>query len=329
MFLHKLQTFWKIYRGVHGHLVSPDNLVIFPTNKCILNCVMCWRHGQPSEKTDAELTRDVLLGLVENSNVKTIQFTGGGEPLVYPFIKDAMALVKEKGIYGSLTTNGVFLDRFLDFLEEIRWDEVNVSLDGDFIIHDEIRGNGVFSKATKNLQEVGGNIKKGISVTIQKQNCQILSKMIKVAADVDAKNVRFQPQYPFQTETLLSELDETIAREQLILANHLATALHITTNASLYVVEPLEWYKCEPTFCCHPFISSVIDAEGNVRVCCIKENPMGNINQQSFQKIWTGKKYEEIRKLSTKGEMFRFCKHCNAQTMKTNNKVWRLLRMLP
>jgi cyclic pyranopterin phosphate synthase len=109
-----------------------DYLRISLTDSCNLRCQYC----MPEEdmhfmKRENLMTADeinTLAGLFVQHGVRKIRLTGG-EPLVR---KDAGKIIRMLGRYPvqlALTTNGVFIDRFIDDFKAAGLRSVNISLD--------------------------------------------------------------------------------------------------------------------------------------------------------------------------------------------------------
>ena len=86
----------------------------------------------------------------------------GGEPLVCPYFDELVLFLKELGFTLGLITNGVLLDLHMEICKS-SFKKIYVSIDGPWDIHDSIRGNGVFDRATANLTELA---KSNVNVTV-------------------------------------------------------------------------------------------------------------------------------------------------------------------
>jgi len=47
--------------------------------------------------------------------------------------------------------------------------------------------------------------------------------------------------------------------------------------------------------CGYPWIQAVIRANGDVCSCCQRRHIMGNLNENTFDEIWNGEKYQSLR----------------------------------
>ncbi|MBL4752503.1 MAG: GTP 3',8-cyclase MoaA [Flavobacteriales bacterium] len=151
-----------------------DYLRISFTDKCNLKCFYC-KPDLPLDQTDRpadkntqvhhalctssaseRLTSSELLSIAEDfvykMGIKKIRITGG-EPLIR---KDAYALIEQLGslpVSLAITTNGVFLDRFLPLFKKIGLNTINISLDSLIPARfNEITKTSTFEKVFTNIE---------------------------------------------------------------------------------------------------------------------------------------------------------------------------------
>lgn len=102
---------------------------IKPTNRCNQNCYYCHYKNQYLEldqyHPSDEISREKMLELIQDFKdigVKAVTFSGGGEPLLYPYIEEAMEAVLETGIDLSIITNGSLLTgKKAKLLSKAKW----------------------------------------------------------------------------------------------------------------------------------------------------------------------------------------------------------------
>lgn len=85
-------------------------LYLEPTNKCNLNCKMCFRHtwfDEPMCDLSLEQVRGILASMP--SSVETIFFGGMGEPLFHKDICEMIRIAADTGAEVELLTNGTLL----------------------------------------------------------------------------------------------------------------------------------------------------------------------------------------------------------------------------
>lgn len=109
-------------------------LRISVTDRCNLRCVYCMpENGVPLLKHEDILNFDEIVEFTRiavNKGIDKVRITGG-EPLVRNGIIDLISMISGiKGINDlSMTTNGVFLDKYADDLVKAGLQRVNISLD--------------------------------------------------------------------------------------------------------------------------------------------------------------------------------------------------------
>ncbi len=84
------------------------------TKKCNLRCIYCYASaGDPLE---GELTLDELIGVIEQARqlgARTIVLLGGGEPFLFPHVKEVIWHVRSVGLSPAIFTNGMLLTKGL------------------------------------------------------------------------------------------------------------------------------------------------------------------------------------------------------------------------
>ena len=106
------------------------SLRISITNRCNVNCIYCHHDGMldsSSEMTPDEIYE--ICRIAKKLGVEKIRLSGG-EPLVRPDIVEIIEKVNSLDFKDiSITTNGIFLDKYAKDLFDAGLDRVNVSLD--------------------------------------------------------------------------------------------------------------------------------------------------------------------------------------------------------
>ena len=98
-------------------VTAPVHVRIKPTNICNHDCWYCAYHvenlqlGNLMEYKD-RLPREKMMEIIDDlaeMGVKAVTFSGGGEPLIYPHIAEALNKLGESGIKLATLTNGSHL----------------------------------------------------------------------------------------------------------------------------------------------------------------------------------------------------------------------------
>lgn len=110
-----------------------DYLRISLTDKCNLRCIYCNPIDLPkgyftnSNKMSVDEI-DTIAGVFVQQGVKKIRLTGG-EPLVRKDAKEIIQRLSKYSVELAITTNGVFVEEFIDTFKKAGIKSVNVSLD--------------------------------------------------------------------------------------------------------------------------------------------------------------------------------------------------------
>ena len=124
---------WKVRRTSR-----PLNIMISLTNRCTSHCSYC---DIPLREQDEPSTEE-LFSLIDQARELGAQRLGfwGGEPLLRDDIVELVSYAHLAGLYVTLDTNGMLLERRLRVLD--RLDHLLVALDGPEAVHDLVRGKG-------------------------------------------------------------------------------------------------------------------------------------------------------------------------------------------
>jgi len=157
--MEKVKHFEKTLRGMYGRLLWAT--VEF-TELCNHRCVYCYENAEPKLKYNI-MDKETALKLIDylsRSGIRQLTCSGG-EPLMYPYIKDVIKAAKDKGLVVHMITNGYFLTKELaKELFDLGLTQVQINIDSvNPKKHDTIRGKkGSFEHAVnalKNAREAG------------------------------------------------------------------------------------------------------------------------------------------------------------------------------
>lgn len=314
--LNKLET---------GKRCNPVYIRIKPTNLCNHNCYYC-HYKNPYLTLDEYNPNDMIpydkmmeiINDMKNMKVKAVTFSGGGEPLVYPYIEDAMNKVVEAGIDLSIITNGSMLcDEKARILSKAKW--VRISIDS--IIpqnYAKIRGIGenALNKLLKNIEEFA-KIKEescelGINFVIGKENYKEISDVAITMKNIGVNHVKFAPLFSNETE----KYHENIKDEIIANLNHLSSKLNsekfkiidlYSSDFDNYEVFKRTYSRCPiKEFIC------VIAANSKVYFChdkaYLKNGCVCDLTNQSFKQGWNS---EEVTRKFREFDARETCKqHC-------------------
>ena len=298
------------------------------TKNCPLSCVHC--SSNASFGNPVQLTREAVLSLVSQAaelHVKSIIFSGG-EPLLWPWIVDAVRACNEHGLHSSIYSTGINLTddgaKEIIALTKHGLSKVIFSLYSPFKNQHEgiTRKLGSFDKTVAVMQELGKNhIEREIHFVPLKLNYKHLAKLIELAKDSGIPKVsilRFVPQgrgviLKKSHEMLMHK--ETMELRKLILdcKEHYDVNIRLGSPYNILILnEEVDCIAARKTLCIGP--------NGNIYPCDAFKNtepneiglndPYHNILKHSLNECWKQSKYlNTIRRyLTTPFE--EPCSHC-------------------
>lgn len=174
----------------------PEIVVIEPTNRCNLNCTMCYRREHLKE------TGDMSLGLFKKiaqsvKGARHICCHGGGEPLLHPQIFEMINYTYEicHPETLSITTNGTLLNQEMARkLQASKLNRLYVSIDGaDKQTYEAIR-EVPFEEVVENIRYFKSisEIYTVIQYTVMKQNLKSLLNLPQLVSYMGAEAINVQ-----------------------------------------------------------------------------------------------------------------------------------------
>ncbi|MDF2431214.1 MAG: Fe-coproporphyrin synthase, partial [Mucilaginibacter sp.] len=299
------------YRTLKTNKVTALPVVILmPHSACNCRCVMCdiWKDNKNLKQLTEQDISGLLISLKKFGTQQVAM--SGGEALLNANFFRLCEILKKENIKITLLTTGLSVKR--NARQLLLWvDEIIVSLDGDEPLHDAIRNvPGAFDKLREGVQFIKA-IKPAYRITartvIHRLNFRNWEAIITEAKLMGIDQVSFLPAdvsshafnrqqawaEPKQHEILigekeLPELQEVINRIKSNEANFTSGFIAESPEkiqqiyqyyAAFYGINPFPFKKCNA-----PWVSTVIEADGNVRPCFFHES-IGNIHDASLASI--------------------------------------------
>ena len=166
---------------------------ILLTGRCNFHCPYCRSVGGPDKPFEEVAT---IVRLWASQGLYAIRFSGG-EPLMYPRLKELVEIARIEGIKKiAISTNGSFpLNKYLDLIAA-GVNDFSISLDaccaedGDFMAGG-IRG--AFERVTANIKELSKVIYITVGVVLTTTNAANVSKIIEFASNLGVQDIRVIP----------------------------------------------------------------------------------------------------------------------------------------
>ncbi len=284
---------------VAGDVPSPVTVEIDPTNKCNHKCPGCmyaaFKQASPDSLSDHFLCS--LIIELSQMGVKSVIFTGGGEPLVHPKCVEAIDQACSVGLEVALVTNGELLtDECIPTLvRACTW--IRVSLDAATPdTHCDCHGlsdRTRFETVTKNIRALvkqkrasKSDVTMGLSFLVQPQNFEEAYAAAALAEDMGVSYIQFRPIYSrgFSLETrILGSCRSQVERARDTLVSE---TFEIYSSFDRFTTAKRDYPTC---LACR--LVGTVAADMYTYVCCQvkgkEEYRVGNLNEQTFRDIWT------------------------------------------
>jgi radical SAM protein with 4Fe4S-binding SPASM domain len=246
-------------------------------------------------------------------------------------IFDLLFFAKDNGMVTRLCTNGFLIDHKAGSkLAQTGIGVINISIDGNDQIHDYLRGDGVFLKATEALKIANDfGIETTIATVVSHYNYRHLSYIVEIAKKYKVASIKFQP---FSRHFLIdkSKGDSFLfsgeeAVELQILLKRVTSACGqygIHTNPTSYL-EKMPSYLANQVLdngdsCAALWTSCPINSNGDVLPCWeFKDSGilLGNLREKKFREIWNSDLHDSIRGKIKKD-------HCRGCLMSCYDKIF-------
>ena len=347
--------------------VGPARLQLNLTNRCNIKCRFCWLRDFDSTGANYdEIGPERYLEIIDEASdigVKSVEITGGGEPLCREDILDIMKKVKENGLYGELITNGTLVTAELaNEIVDMNWNKVVFSLDApDADTNDHLRGmNGVFEKTVqtiKLLNSIKGEHKRDkpeicVHMVLCNKNHDKIAEMFEFVHELGCDNLFIEPIVLLALETGAGKdlMFKDEHKKQLLLeiekAKDIARKHHFKTNLDKLKFQFIEKVnKMDETImeeagdvkieagkdflsipCYYPWYQMIIRPWGVAGPCCMFDNIGDDVKEKNLKEIWYGKHFEKIREKLRSGTLPDFCFKCNPGQVQENIKIRQVLR---
>lgn len=293
---------------------APLYVRIKPTNICNQRCWYCV-YADDTVIANRSVNRRESIPWVKLQEVisdlavmgtKAITFSGGGEPLCYSHIHEAIELVKDQGIDFAMITNGQVLDeRACETLREAKW--LRISMDSaNADLYKKIRGVDTYNKVLENIGRFAKRKSKdctlGVNCVVTEDNYKHIYELCRILTGLGVENVKFSPlmvkgkMLEYHTK-IISEVESQIKRGKEDFQNENFTIIDKYTDDESF---NQEFQKCAN--CYIKEIFTVIGADCKVYYChqraYTEQGMIGDISNQSFTEMWfsdeTTKKFRNM-----------------------------------
>lgn len=326
----------KLKSLAEGRITSPPYVRVKPTNRCNHRCFYCSYDPDfgylLSEKKYIldEIPREKMMEILDDfkeMGVKAITYSGGGEPLVYPYIEECLQKNIDDGIDISIITNGQSLSgKKAELLAKAKW--VRISADSctpEIFVATRRIPERFFYELENNLRNFA-KIKNpdcefGINFVVNEKNAQYVLESTKYFKSLGLNHIRFSPVFipkghkdcpegsnkyhaPFR-ESVLAQIKKAKELED---ENFTVYDFYETDFDSSLICQR-KYHKC---FMMQ--VTPVIAANSSVYFCHDKaysdSGLLGSIKNRSFKDLWFS---PEAKRIFDTFDPMKGCQHhCTA-----------------
>ena len=290
----------------------PVSCEIDPSNLCNHNCIWCMYYEFKDTKR-LMLSEKIMFDLINElteGGVKSVTFTGGGEPLTNPGTMKAMWRANELGLEVGLVTNGGLLTPEIceTIIETCKF--VRISLDAaktethNCVHRPKDLSKDNFGEIIKHIKilanlrnKTNSDLTIGVAFLVHPKNYTEIYDAANIAKKCGADYIQIRPVFVQGRDMLINV--------QGLVKELMARAMELTNDR--FQVFPIlhrfdEMAKVERTFtqCLGHALLGVVGADANMYLCCQlrgeSEFSFGSLKQESFFEIWRGKKRQEVIK---------------------------------
>lgn len=292
-----------------GGIPAPIHIRLKTTNKCNHRCsYCCYRNdnlflSQLMDEKD-QIPTGKMAELIDDFSamgVKAITFSGGGEPLIYPYIHETIEGLVRAGIKVAMLSNGGLLRGATAELlaREATWLRVSMdAVDSEGYAASRRVGKDEFAKVCRNIKDFADIRERkcvlGINLIVTRENNGKVLDFLKMSKDLGVDHVKVSG---VVVSTKPQENDQYHLPIYDAVRDQLDIALATLVDENYGVVDLFhkpeskkEMYVKDYKWCPMSRFLIVIAADQNVYTCQDKaytaSGLIGSIKDISFKKLW-------------------------------------------
>lgn len=298
--------------------MSPTRIELELTEQCNLKCKFCYNTQNPLISEDPFH----IIELLEKEGVSEIILTGG-EPMTHPKFFEILDACSKTFVKTMIQTNGTYIDKEIaELFFQKNVFGVNVSLHGKKESHERLTLiDESYEKAFYALKYLtDSNVRAASNFVLTKENIHDFAPTMEDLFNINVREMtltRFTP-----TGIGANNDDLTISHKDLIDALFLADDFMkghkdfyiILANAIPYCALPKE-LKHFSEYCHFGASRFYIDINGNVLMCGMSREKIGNIFEKGFTEIKASSELycshvcgEDVPDYCKKCEFFKVCR---------------------
>lgn len=279
-----------------GKMPAPRMAIIYPNYVCNHKCIGCdYTELNKTKKSYTEKEFIRVVNQLADIGVKGIEFCGGGEPTLHPYLPEIIDILVDNGISFGLLTNGTNLTPDLQERLVKHGSYCRISLESAtekiFNYHKRpLNKKAGFKNVLRNIENLvtlrnkylpETKLQISIKYAVDRNNYQDVLKTLPLGNKLKVDSVQFK---------LLRNMPSELKDTKII--NSLRKRIEDIKNKypNLRIIPDFEKSKLKGKCWISPF-QLVVDPYGDVYICCYyrhraKDHCLGNMLKNKLKDIW-------------------------------------------
>jgi MoaA/NifB/PqqE/SkfB family radical SAM enzyme len=207
----------QIIRLTDNPVLLPDDCLVAPmrvyfelTRRCNLSCRSCFNNSHYPLINELS-TQEIFDSLEQLDHLGTFEIRlTGGEPTEHPDFQRIVDFARQRGFYLSLGTNGVYTDEKRSWIYDSGINWFIVSLDGNEVVNDRVRGQGTYRQVVRTLRDLSrrSHLRVRLNMVVARHNVHTLAELARLADENGVESLNMIPLRPYgrSVEALKGEL---------------------------------------------------------------------------------------------------------------------------
>ncbi|KAB3529855.1 radical SAM protein [Alkaliphilus serpentinus] len=265
----------------NGGICKPRTAIIYPVYGCNLDCkgCICQSDNYNPIYMDFEKFKKLITELKEYG-VESIEFCGGGEPLLHPYIKEMITYITEdKKLAFGIMTNGILLDDEISNLIINNASYIRISL-YDSTFYEVFDG---LKKLIELKKSNGSTIEVSSKLLVSNRNIDMIPSQCVELTYLDLNLISIKAERNSECEITVQQ-----AKELSQLLKQINSEV-IVVGLEKSIINEKCWMSP---------IHALIDPYGDLYICCYYVNRpdkhrIGNVFEKTFSQIWASQIHKE------------------------------------
>ncbi|MBE5935330.1 MAG: radical SAM protein [Lachnospiraceae bacterium] len=315
---------------------NPIAIEVHPTAMCNHRCIHCsYKERNESRNSLSKEVMDKLMDSIINMKIKAVYFSGGGEPTLYPNLKEYINKLYSNNVECSIITNGSYFEEsgIVNIANKLNYIAVSVPAvtEDTFKL---ITGTDNMKKVLglpKRIKDIHGDNSPviGSRIVITNKNYKDVGEFLRIIKESCFDYALFKIVRDYEDNGQgLSKDEELYLKEQI--SKYKNFDEDFTNIKSIFNYrKPIEFKnKCWVNY--YSMIANV-GTDGKVYPNIVEidkpEFCIGDLNTSALEEMWNSDVHNKVKEASNQKWLEGKCKNCRA--MSYNNIINNMVESIP